>query len=166
MSDCWDAEPSNRPTFTQLKLDTKQLLQNSDDSVFVQFPPPKELLKSKTGAYITTAGPTLEPSPASQRHTPSPIDDIPIATIENESERSSSETDSDDEEDILEAETRRRRHHSAPVMEGEDWNWELEPTEDGGSRRTFSNAYVGIPRHVPSAQVQESFEWHLEAPAA
>lgn len=168
MFDCWDAEPSNRPTFMEIKQEIYNFLQNTDnDTDFVQFPSHKELLKSQRGAYVTIGDLAKnDPAPTSQRHTPSMGGDdvlihVPV-TIEASNESLSNSQDiGEAHSNHLDVETRVQRHRSAPVMDGEGWNWELAPKE--ARRRTLSNAYVRTPKRDRN-QVRNSFEWNLETP--
>lgn len=172
MEKCWKTEPSERPSFTQLKADTHSLLQGDANSTrFIWFPGPNDLHNSETCTYISPIEErssaqeqrhARERNPTPQRYTPSPSpsDEAPLLDSPNEQNISLELSVSQP----LDSESRMRRHPSAPISHrgGEVSRSDAEAVR----RRTHSNAYVRTPRHHPDLQVRESFEWNLEPPEA
>lgn len=155
MLNCWEAEPSNRPSFAQLKTDINQLQENNNSN-FVQFPGPEALFEAEPEPY-NTASPLMTPSRVAS---PVPQQQAPLGD-----DTPSTQDMAAVQRNFLDVETRRRRHLSAPIMEGAEWNEGLEPSENGGLRqRSHSNAYVQTPRRDSNLQVRRSFEWMLEPP--
>ena len=160
MLNCWEAEPANRPSFTQLKADTSNFMVNNRRAHFIQFPGPESLYDDDSDLYNTTS-PFMTPArgttPAPEQPQAPPLhSNAPILR--------------DMDTTYSEMETRRRRHLSAPIMEGAEWNENLgldNHNESGDFRKRASsntNPYVGTPRRGSSHKVRRSFEWLLEPP--
>ena len=170
MFKCWETEPSDRPSFTQLKDDTFSLLQSSAGSTrFIRFPWPEDIYDSETCTYITTTNeqnsaqeqrPSRERNPTPQRYTPSPSPSDGAPLLDSINEHVSLELPASQP---LDTETRRRRHLSAPISHPRDGELDNSSVEIV-RRRTLTNAYASTPRHDQRLQVRESFEWNLEPP--
>ena len=149
MQNCWEEEPSNRPSFTQLKEEVKQLQENNRNSHFIRFPGPEIINGFESDSYLT-ASPVRGNSPTPQEQPPSLGDSNPTSP---------------------EGAQRLRRHLSAPAREGADRNGGGggggdESSQDASIRRSHSNAnpYVRTPRRDSDHQIKTSFEWLLEPP--
>ena len=160
MLNCWETEPANRPSFTQLKSEMNRLQENNSSSHFIQFPGPEALLEDEPDSYIN-ASPFMSPV---RGNSPIPDDQDSICDISPSVDMTGTV-----QRNHLEVETRRRRHLSAPIMEGAEWNHEdLEPAateEDGHRRRSHTNAYVRTPKRDSNLRIHRSFEWLVDPPA-